>query len=242
MSDSKKQRIKLNRKMNKMKYLLLLAICAIATGTMTSCLDSDDNSADYTFTQEELTTYLTRLSGTYQGKLMYYQRGRNKANTQDSLQLDSIENISWRINRDSTMTIVNFPDSIYNNAITGNSDFRKVLAQAPSKTMTCRYAPYKYRTMNNTIDYGFYTLPDGKAETTSIYTENKFTVDGKEYNVNYGYGSSGYFANSYYTSSGYQYSNGYIEIIYVINDIKCTDAQSFTTNTMPIALKGNKLY
>lgn len=225
--------------MNKMKYLLLLAICAIATGTMTSCLDSEDDSSDYTFTPEELSAYLTRISGTYQGKLMYYRYcGQNKAG-EDSLKLDSIENMSWRINRDSTIVIANFPDSIYHNSIRGNVDFRKVLSKAPSQKLECTYAPYKGKTQNGAIDYWFQTLPDGKTENNRRYVENKYSVDGKEYSVNYGYVLQDY----NYASTGYMNNSGYMEILYIMNDIKCSEAESFTVpQSMYVLLKGNKLY
>lgn len=228
--------------MNKMKYLLLLAICAIATGTMTSCLDSDDNSGDYTFTQEELNTYLTRLSGTYQGKLKYFRYcGRNKANTKDSLSLDSIMNIIWRVNRDSTITIANFPDSIYNNSIKGNADFRKILAKAPAQqTLKCLYSPYKGYN-GGTIDYGFYTLPAGKAENNHIYIENKYPVDGKEYTIRYGYTmQSSYFGRL--LSSGYADKKGNMEILYIMDDVKCLGESGFTMLPMRILLTGNKIY
>ena len=233
------------RTMKKMKYLLLLAACTVATGSMTSCLNSDDNDFDSSFTEEELNTYLTKLSGTYLGKLMFYHRGQTKNGLRDSMMLDSIENVTWMIRRDSTIVIDNFPDSIYNNAVTGNSDFRKVLAGAPSQTITCRYSPYKGRTQSNTVDYGFIALPDGTVKNNAVYVENKFTDEDntREYNVEYGYVtyySNGY--NTYYQSNGYLSSTYNIDFMLIMKDVQCAGVQSFTTEVYPILLKGVKMW
>ena len=230
--------------MNKMKHLLLSAICAIAMGSMTSCLGSDDDDFDSTFTAEELSTYLTRLSGTYSGKLMFYHRGLNKAGTRDSMMLDSIENVRWTVRRDSTITIDNFPDSIYNNAITGNADFRKILAAAPTKQLTCRFSPYKGRTQSNTVDYGFFVLPDGTVKNNAMYVKNQIEgEDGsKQYEVEYGYVtyySDGYY--SYYQANGYLSPTYNLDFMLIMSDIKCAGTSGFTTEGFPVLLKGLKM-
>ena len=236
--------------MNKMKCLLLLALCAMATGSMTSCLNSDDDGFDSRFTEEELSTYLTRLSGIYVGKLMFYHNGQNKAGTRDSMMLDSIENVRWRIARDSTIVIDNFPDSIYNNAITGNSDFRKILVNAPEKMLKCKYTPYKGLTQNNTVAYGFWVLPDGtvknNANGNAMYTTTQITEeDDKQYDVEYGYVTNapsyieGFY--SYYQATGYLSATNNINFLLIMADIKCPGTQSFTTETYLVLLKGRKL-
>ena len=233
-----------------MKYLLLLALCTMATGFMTSCLNSDDNGFDSKFTEEELSEYLTRLNGTYSGKLMFYHRGTNKAGTQDSMLLDSIEYVRWTIRRDSTIVIDDFPDSIYNNAITGNSDFRAVLAEAPARQLKCTYAPYKGLTQDNVVDYGFYVLPEGTVKNvessngsiggSAMYNETQITDGNKTYNVEYGYVTyaiDGYYS---YQANGYLKKNNDLDFMLIMKDVKCQDTQSFTTTLYPILLKGTK--
>ena len=230
--------------MNKMKYLLLMAACVMATSFMTSCLNSDGESFDSRFTEEELNTYLTRLQGTYSGKLMFQYRGRNKADTSDSLMLDSIEGMRWVIRKDSTITIDNFPENIYNNAITGNSDFRNILSKAQERTLVCNFAPYKGLTQNNVIDYGFFVLPDGDNKNNkAVYTKSQIIdEEGKEYNVEYGYVT--YYRDEYfyYQADGYLSSTGNMSFMLIMTDIQCPGTQSFTTNIYPILLKGTKLY
>ena len=225
-----------------MKHLLLLAVCAMAMGGMTSCLGSDDDEGfDSRFTQEELNTYLAKLSGTYSGKLMFYYRGLNAEGTSDSLMLDSIENIKWTINRDSTIVIENFPDSIYNNAITGNSDFRKILANAPEKQLVCRYSPYKGLTQANTVDYGFFVLPDGTTKNNAVYTKTQIQgEDGKLYEVEYGYVT--YFVSGYYAyqANGYLSATGDLNFMILMKDIQCPGTQGFMTEGYPVLLKGTK--
>lgn len=228
-----------------MKYLLLFAVCAMATGFMTSCLGSDGESFDSRLTEEELSTYLRNLKGEYSGKLMFFHRGQNKAGTQDSMMLDSIKNMRWTINPDSTIIIKNFPDSIYNNAITRNADFRKVLAKAPKReNLKCYYSPFRFKTQNGTIDYAFYILPDGTQGTNAVYTQSQITDDDndKQYNVEYGYTTycnDGYY---YYQADGYQSKTGDINFYLIMRDIKCSGVSGFQTNVYQILLKGEKLY
>lgn len=230
--------------MNKKKYLLSLVLCTMMTGFTTSCLGSDDESVDNSFTEEELSTYLTKLSGTYSGKLMFYHRGLNKAGQRDSMMLDSIENLRWTINRDSTIVIDNFPDSIYNNAITGNSDFRKILANAPERQLTCHYSPYKGRTQSNTVDYGFFVLPDGTVKNNAMYVKSLITEEGtdKQHEVEFGYVSyynDGYY--TYYQATGYLSSTYNINFMLIMSNIQCAGVPSFTTEGYPILLKGSKM-
>ena len=230
--------------MNKMKYFLLLAVCTIAMGGMTSCLGSnDDESFDSRLTEEELSAYLTKLSGQYSGKLMFYYRGLNKAGTRDSMMLDSIENIRWVISRDSTIVIDNFPERVYNNAITGNADFRKILENAPEKQLVCHYSPYKGLTPNKIVDYGFFSLPNGTLKNNAMYTKTQITgEDNKQYEVEYGYVT--YFTDGYYAyqANGYLSATYDIDFMLVMKDIQCPGVQGFTTEVFPILLKGAKIY
>lgn len=229
--------------MNKMKYLLLLAVCAMATGFMTSCLGSDGESFDSRLTEEELSTYLRNLKGEYSGKLMFYHRGQNKAGTQDSMMLDSIKNMRWTINPDSTIIIKNFPDSIYNNAITRNADFRKVLAKAPKReNLKCYYSPFRFKTQNGTIDYAFYVLPDGTNKYNAVYTQSQITDDdNKQYDVEYGYVTYCYDERYIYQADGYLSKTGDMSFYIVMNDIKCSGVV-FDKTVYQILLKGEKLY
>lgn len=233
--------------MNKMKNLLLAAMCLIATSAVTSCLDNDGDSKDYTMTPEETAAYLTRLSGTYTGKMLFRHRGRTKDNKQDSLILDSIMNMAWRINRDSTMAIANFPDSIFNNAVTGNNDMRNILKQAPNRpTLNCRFAPYKFYNNSGAADYAFQFLPNSEVDeknTQYVYTQSKFTVDGKDYTAQYGYALNLYDSYYQYTSYGYQAKNGEIEFMLLVGDVKCTNTSGgHTTVPYQVLFSGVKLY
>lgn len=234
--------------MKTMKSLLLLAMCLIATSTVTSCLNNDGDDFDYRMTPEETAAYLTRLSGVYHGKMVFMHRGRNKAGTQDSLIRDSIMNMSWRIYSDSTVQIANFPDSIFNNTVTGNTDVRKILKQAPTRsTLTCYYAPYKGKDTNGNIDYGFYIIakPDVDETSTSYYayTQSKFTADdGKEYTAKYGYTS--YISDGYYRTQamGYLSKDNKLEFLLYVGKVECNNVQSFTSVPYQILFSGNKLY
>ncbi|MCH5312548.1 MAG: DUF4840 domain-containing protein [Prevotella sp.] len=236
--------------MNKMKYLLLLAACVMTTGFMTSCLNSDGESFDNRFTEEELDAYLTRLQGTYNGKLMFYHRGLNAAGTKDSMMLDSIEGMRWVIRKDSTITIDNFPDSIYNNAIsmqttTGNVDFRNILSKAQDRRLVCNFGPFKGLTQSNTVDYGFFVLPDGTTKNNAVYTSSQiFDENGKQYDVEYGYVTYLNDGYSYYQADGYLSSTGNISFMLILSDIKCEQVpqSNYRKEGYPILLKGMKLY
>lgn len=231
--------------MKKMKTLLLVAICLVATNMMTSCLNDSGDDFDYKMTPEEETAYLTRLSGTYTGKMYFAYRGRNKAGTADSAIVDSIQGMMWRFNRDSTMTISNFPDSVFNNTIRGNNDVRKILKQAPNRPVqTCYFAPYKGKDMNGLADYGFYIIakPDVDDKGTYAYTQSIFSVDGKEYTAKYGYTS--YIADGYsrIDAAGYQSKDGKIEFSLLVGKVECNNVESFTSEAYSLRFVGEKMY
>lgn len=224
--------------MNKMKNLLLVAMCLIATSAVTSCLNSDDDSLDPRLTAEEETAYLYRLSGTYTGKMFYTHNGRTKDGTKDSTYRDSIKNICWVINSDSTIIIKDFPDSIYNNAIRNNADLRKIMEKAPKRDLKCTFAPYRYNS-NGVIDYAFQLLPKTESTESSqyAYTKNEFMVDDTKYTMQYGYAI--YYGGV--SSMGYQPKTGYtIEFQLLLADIKCTPSQQLTIAPDWIYFKGSK--
>lgn len=243
--NAKKKQIKTEKEMKKMKYLLLVAVCLIATNVMTSCLNDGDDF-DYSMTQEEVNAYLTRLSGTYTGKMYFVYRGRNKAGTADSAIVDSIQNMTWRFNRDSTMTIANFPDSVYNNAIKGNNDVRKILKQASKRQLNCYYAPYKGKDMTGAADYGFYIIAKSDTEGSNnnyVYTKSEITADGKSYTAKYGYTS--YIADGYtrIDATGYQSKDGKnIEFSLLVGKVECNNVESFTSEGYRVRFVGEKLY
>lgn len=230
--------------MKKMKTLLLAAICLVATNVMTSCLNDSGDDFDYTMTPEEETAYLTRLSGNYTGKMYFAYRGRNKAGTADSAIVDSIP-MAWRFNRDSTMTIANFPDSVYNNMVKGNTDVRKILKHAPNRQLTCYYAPYKGKGLDGAADYGFYIIAKRDVDdsnTNYAYTQSVFSVDGKEYTAKYGYVS--YLIDGYarIEAAGYQSRDGKIEFSLLIGKLECNNVESFTSEAYRVRFVGEKLY
>ena len=225
--------------MKTIKNLMLAAICLIATNAMTSCLNSDDDSIDPTLTEEEQTAYLTRLCGTYTGEMTYTCTIPAEDGKQLKTFRNTIKDMVWRVNSDKTITVTNFPDSIYNNAIRGNANLEKIMENAPEKDLKCEFAPYKYKNDKGTIDYAFQLLPKTESTESSqyAYTKNEFMVDDAKYTMQFGYAL--YYGGA--SSMGYQSKTDYtMEFQLVLADIKCTPVQQFQTVPDLIYFKGSK--
>ena len=86
---------------NLKNYLMLFACLLVASMTLTSCMNDDDNTENYkVLTQAEKSQVMMALSGTYTGKMKYYSN--STYNSADSV------STSWRITSDSTF-VMQFP-------------------------------------------------------------------------------------------------------------------------------------
>ena len=87
---------------------------------VTSCLSNEDDSLDYT-TQKR---YQQIISGQKLGKIRFYRQSgtRAYAGQQTLVKYDSLENASWYVGADSTITINNFPVYMLDSAIIVNKD------------------------------------------------------------------------------------------------------------------------
>lgn len=227
--------------MKTIKNLMLAAICLIATSAMTSCLNSDDDSIDPTLTEEEQTAYLTRLCGTYTGEMTYTCTDPTELGKEVKTYSNTIKNMRWVVNSDKTITIYDFPDSIYNNSIIYNEELRhKVKDNAPAKDLKCEYATYRYND-NGTIKYAFQLLPKKEVENPQFaYTKSAFTVDGTDYAMQFGYVL--YYGNA--QSFGLiEQKTGELQFQLILADIQCTPKPEKQFKTMPngIVFKGHRM-
>ncbi|HCN53743.1 MAG TPA: hypothetical protein DIS88_08110 [Prevotella sp.] len=86
---------------NLKNYLMLFACLLVASMTLTSCMNDDDNTENYkVLTQAEKSQVMMAVSGTYTGKMKYYSN--STYNSADSV------STSWRITSDSTF-VMQFP-------------------------------------------------------------------------------------------------------------------------------------
>lgn len=129
----------INKKMKKMKFLSL-ALCAIATVSLSSCWDDDDDNG---LTPEQKTTCFNMTRGEHSGTLVYTKAGSstNVTNNNDTVPA------SWNITTDSTMVIHNVPSTAIASAIDttklDNKNLYKAILSQPSKNINCAIDYYR---------------------------------------------------------------------------------------------------
>lgn len=113
----------------KMKSLkvFVLAACALAGLTLTSCNDDDDD----TLSTQEVQEAFQKVKGNYTGELIY--ASTNPDNAQD--QTDTVS-VSWQLGSDSVMTIHNVPAIAVARNI-ADSTISKAVAAQPAQDMKC---------------------------------------------------------------------------------------------------------
>lgn len=151
--------------------LLLFALCAVSVMSLTSCLDSDDNS----IAPKDYAQYLTTMRGTYYGKIRFFKES-SKQNSTSPERYDSITSTNWTMNTDSTITINEGIVNCLDSAISGKSDTPENLKQLQ-------------KAISDYTDDGehkaFFYIPNkGFVSTTAIsFIANPMTIQVK---LNYG--------------------------------------------------------
>lgn len=129
----------INKKMKKLKFLSL-ALCAIATVTLSSCWDDDDNNG---LTPEQKATCFSMTRGEHNGTLVYTKAGNstNVTNNNDTVPA------SWNIATDSTMVIYSVPSlaiaSAIDTTMTDNKEVYRAILEQPAKNINCAINYYR---------------------------------------------------------------------------------------------------
>jgi hypothetical protein len=106
----------------------------MAAVTFTSCLNDDDDEP--ALTPEEYQAAFQAIKGDYTGKLIYADpTTAGTTNKNDTL------DVNWRIDTDSTVTVVNFPSAPLAAYIT-NTEISKLIAQQPAQEFKLLYGIY----------------------------------------------------------------------------------------------------
>ena len=118
----------MEKKTNKM-YLWLLGCLAVIGLTFTACSPGDDNGNRLTPEQQQQA--YQQVKGTYAGKV-YYQRW----STKDNKYVSDSTDVNWEILTDSTLTIKDFPMSLFADYVNDNT-LKEALKTAPKQDINC---------------------------------------------------------------------------------------------------------
>lgn len=133
---------------NLRKFLPIFIIGMLASITMVSCLD-DNNDNNQELTEEQKATCASLMRGNYTGKLLYY----NKANPvdKDKVYNDSIEDFEVRINYpERSIVAYNFPVRLLFKQLSGHDDMKEA---AKDLTVDLRLSYEPYALTNSLISY-----------------------------------------------------------------------------------------
>lgn len=190
--------------MKRFPKIFCIVLCAIATASLASCLDSDDDGGIDPVTYK---TWLTQMSGSYYGddsdwKTTNKIKFHNDANDGEELN-DSIEGIDVRITSDSTLYVSNIPGKFFSNSIKNNDALKTALDEAPTKTLTGKFLFY-----NITSPLAYYQIAPQEI------SYNGLTYDGSSHNVKiqfYTYGLGAFYSGT---------TSKQVEFQFILGDIK----------------------
>lgn len=173
--------------MKRFPKLFCIVLCAIATASLASCLDSDDDNSIDDATYK---SWLMAMSGSYYGNDGSYQTANKIYFWNDTItgnnKTDSIEGIDVRITSDSTLYVENIPGKLFSNTIKDNDALKAALDAAYTQTLKGKFLIY-----NITGSYAYYQIAPQEI------TYNGLTYGGSSHDVKisfYTYGS-GLFAS-----------------------------------------------
>ena len=118
----------MEQKTNKM-YLWLLGCLTVLGLTFTACEPGGGN--DNSRTREQQQQAYQQVRGSYAGKT-YYQRW----SATDKKYVSDSSDVKWEILTDSTLTIKNFPMSLFADYVNDNA-LKEALKSAPNQDITC---------------------------------------------------------------------------------------------------------
>lgn len=206
--------------------LFLMLVGIIAMGSMTSCLnDDDDNSA---IDPQAYKSYLTAMSGRYTGKARLFTF-KGAGSYQTSVKYDSLAT-SWTQSTDSTITVSTIPvnklDSVINIKSQSLDDQSKQIFEALEKS-------------NQMLEIkAFYYIPSSSYVATDYisfvvnpgYPSVKLNIGGEDKYVFFGFYNSAY-------AGTYLSTKGQVQIPMVIGEVRIGD-----TNDVRQASAINSLY
>lgn len=126
--------------MKKIKELLPLIILGfILSMSVASCINNDDNTSG--LTDEEKKNCVAKMSGTYQGKIYYFDKNIDK--TKYPSQTDSIENATVRFSYpESAFVIEDFPVKLLFKQISNHDDLKAAAEEYGNTDIKVTYIPY----------------------------------------------------------------------------------------------------
>lgn len=172
--------------MKVLSKLSVFVLCCMATMSLVSCLNSDD---DDSMSDEEYKSYTNLMSGYYYGGKIYFY---NDTITTTSNQVDSVTSLSAVIYTDSTIVIQNVPGRVLAKCITNHSALKEAIENADNQTLRLNYVLYPKQTSSYLY---YYVYP-----VTVTYDE--LTYSGSTHKVQI----------SFYNPSLGVYYNGMIDI------------------------------
>ncbi len=172
--------------MKVLSKLSVFVLCCMATMSLVSCLNSDD---DDSMSDEEYKSYVNLMSGYYYGGKMYFY---NDTITTTSNQVDSVTSLSAVIYTDSTIVIQNVPGRVLAKCITNHSALKEAIENADNQTLRLNYVLYPRQTSSYLY---YYVYP-------VTVTYNELTYSGDTHKVQI----------SFYTPSLGVYYNNMIDI------------------------------
>lgn len=119
--------------------LPLFIIGMLVSLSMTSCVDNDDDTNG--LTENEIKTCIMTMSGSYSGKLYYFNKDIDK--TKYPKQTDSIENMTVRFSYpESAFVIESVPVKLFFKQLKNHDDLKAAADDYGYTDIKVKYVPY----------------------------------------------------------------------------------------------------
>lgn len=140
--------------MKRFPKLFCIVLCAIATASLASCLDSDGDDGIDPATYRQ---WLTSMTGTYYGDDSSYKTENKIYFWNDTIteknRTDSVTGIDVRITADSTVYVGNIPGKLFTSSIKDNDALKAALDNAYNQQFKAKFLIY-----NISTPYAYYQL------------------------------------------------------------------------------------
>jgi len=174
--------------MKNLRKVSAAVIFAVATLSLASCLDSDDDT-DYGITPEQYDQYLSLMAGMYSGNIYFWNdtitTGKKDQNG-ELIKTDSCKTSVMVYGKGDSIMNVTIPTKYLAKAIKDNDKLKEALNETPAQKISIKF--YLYQTQGSNLYFGTYpgklSVPvsyDGESHNVVFSFYNSYNYNGVFY-------------------------------------------------------------
>lgn len=205
--------------MKKLVKLIPILLIGAVSLSVSSCLGDDDSSTDYSITNEEYTSLLTQMAGSYAGQLYFYNDTLSTTNKTDSTYMNYV---AVRGVGDSTI-VAQVPVRYLVKGVDNQAEMHEAIDDLDEEvSITMKY--YLYQQSSGYVVFGLYP------QTVTYY----YTYDGEDHDLVFDFYR--------YTNVNGQYASGQMLADFYLTSVKLDGTQVASYNVGTYNTDSNSIY